>query len=98
LEQLDHPRRRPRQEVAELKEQIEGIILVAGSAQLVRTLVEHDLMDEHRLMVFPVILGTGKRLFGETSDRKPLRLTRSTTVGGGVNILVYTPLRGAIAS
>jgi dihydrofolate reductase len=85
----------PAEEVARLKEQIGGVILVAGSAQLVQTLVEHDLVDELRLMVFPVILGTGKRLFGETSDKKPLRLTRSTTVGDGVNVLTYAPLRNA---
>jgi len=64
----------------------------------VQTLVEHDLVDELRLMVFPVILGTGKRLFGETSDKLPLRLTQATTVGDGINILIYTPLRNLSAS
>ena len=54
-----------------------------------QTLLEHDLVDELRLMVFPVVLGTGKRLFGETSDKKPLRLADSKTVGDGVAILIY---------
>jgi dihydrofolate reductase len=57
----------------------------------VQTLVEHDLVDELRLMVFPVVLGSGKRLFGETSNKKPLRLTDSKMVGGGVAILIYEP-------
>jgi dihydrofolate reductase len=57
----------------------------------VQTLIEHDLVDELRLMVFPVVLGSGKRLFGETSDKKALRLTDSKTVGDGVTILVYQP-------
>ena len=62
-----------------------------------QTLVEHDLVDELRLMVFPVVLGTGKRLFGETSDKKPLRLVDSKTVGDGVAILIYQPREEANA-
>jgi dihydrofolate reductase len=79
------------EEVAKLKEQLNGDIVVHGSAQLVQTLVENDLVDELRLMVFPVVLGTGKRLFGETSDKKPLELAESKTVGDGVAILIYRP-------
>jgi dihydrofolate reductase len=67
----------------------QGDVVVHGSAQLVQALVEDDLVDELRLMVFPVVLGTGKRLFGETTDTKRLRLTRSQAVGDGVVILVY---------
>ena len=77
------------QEVSKLKQTVDGDIVVHGSARLVQGLIERDLVDELRLMVFPVILGTGKRLFGETSDKKSLRLVRSTTVGDGVAILVY---------
>jgi dihydrofolate reductase len=77
------------EEVAKLKQQTHGNILVAGSATLVQTLVEHDLVDELRLMVFPIVLGSGKRLFGETSDKKPLQLVDSKVVGDGVAILVY---------
>ena len=54
-----------------------------------QTLLENDLVDELRLMVFPVVLGSGKRLFGDTSDKKPLRLVDSQTVGDGVGILIY---------
>jgi dihydrofolate reductase len=79
------------EEVAKLKEQLNGDIVVHGSAQLVQTLVENDLVDELRLMVFPVVLGTGKRLFGETSHKKPLELAESKTVGDGVAILIYRP-------
>jgi dihydrofolate reductase len=75
--------------VSKLKQEQAGNIVVHGSAQLVQTLVEHDLVDELRVMVFPVILGTGKRLFGETSDKKSLRLVDSNVVGEGVAILVY---------
>ena len=75
--------------VAKLRDEHDGDIVVHGSAQLVQTLVEHDLVDELRLMVFPVVLGRGKRLFGETSDKKPLRLVDARTVGEGVAILVY---------
>lgn len=63
--------------------------MVAGSARLVQGLIEHDLVDELRLMVFPVVLGKGKRLFGATSDRKRLRLVSSKTVGDGIAILIY---------
>ena len=79
------------EEVSKLRQGPDGDIVVHGSAQLVQTLVEHDLVDELRLMVFPVVLGRGKRLFGETSDKKRLRLTDSKTVGDGVAILIYEP-------
>jgi dihydrofolate reductase len=77
------------EEVKKLKDDVDGVILVAGSAQLVQTLVEHDLVDELRLMVFPVVLGSGKRLFGETTDKKSLELADSKIVGDGVAILTY---------
>jgi dihydrofolate reductase len=78
-------------EVSKLRQAPGGDIVVHGSARLVQTLIEHDLVDELRLMVFPVVLGSGKRLFGETSDKKRLRLTDSKTVGDGVAILIYEP-------
>ncbi len=78
-------------EVSRLKQDVDGVILVAGSAQLVQGLLEHGLVDELRLMVFPVVLGTGKRLFGEGSDKTSLRLVDSKTVGDGVAILTYRP-------
>jgi dihydrofolate reductase len=80
-------------EVSGLRESVSGDILVAGSAQLVQGLIEHDLVDELRLMVFPVVLGKGKRLFGETSAKKSLELAESKIVGGGVAILIYKPAR-----
>jgi dihydrofolate reductase len=76
-------------EVAQVKAKHDGDVVVHGSAQLVQWLLEHDLVDELRLMVFPVVLGTGKRIFGETSDKKRLRLVDSKTVGDGVAILTY---------
>ncbi len=76
-------------EVARLRDAHEGDVVVHGSPQLVQGLLEADLVDELRLMVFPVVLGTGKRLFGETTDKKRLRLTSSQTVGDGVSILVF---------
>ena len=79
------------EEVSKLREERDGEIVVHGSAQLVQELIEHGLVDELRLMVFPVVLGAGKRLFGETSDKRPLRLTDSKTVGDGVAILTYEP-------
>jgi len=78
-------------EVSRLKQELDGDIVVHGSAQLVQALVEQGLVDELRLMVFPVVLGSGKRLFGETSDRRPLRLADSKIVGDGVAILTYAP-------
>jgi dihydrofolate reductase len=76
--------------VAGVKDKHDGDIVVHGSAQLTQALLEDDLVDELRLMVFPVVLGAGKRIFGETSEKKPMRLTDSRTVGDGVAILVYT--------
>jgi dihydrofolate reductase len=76
-------------EASKLKQELDGDIYVHGSCQLVQTLVENDLVDELHLMVFPVILGTGKRIFGDTSDMKRLRLAASKTVGEGVAILTY---------
>ena len=77
------------QAVATVRERHDGDIVVHGSASLVQALVDRDLVDELRLMVFPVVLGAGKRLFGETSEKKRLRLVDSKTVGDGVAILVY---------
>jgi dihydrofolate reductase len=76
-------------DVTKLKSEIDGVILVAGSAQLVQGLLEHDLVDELRLMVFPIVLGTGKRLWGETSDKKRFTLADSKTVGEGIAILTF---------
>jgi dihydrofolate reductase len=79
------------EQVSKLREQPGGDIVVHGSAQLVQTLLENDLVDELRLMVFPVVLGSGKRLFGDTSDKKTLRLKSAETVGDGVTIQIYEP-------
>jgi dihydrofolate reductase len=77
-------------EVAKLREGPDGDIVVHGSAQLVQALIEHDLVDELRLMVFPVVLGSGKRLFGDPGEKKTLRLVDSKAVGDdGVLILTY---------
>jgi dihydrofolate reductase len=86
------------EEVRKLKQELDGDIYVHGSRQLAQTLIESDLVDELHLMVFPVVLGTGKRLFGETSDKKPLRLVESRTVGDGVAILVYRPAADGAAT
>src|SRR6266852_2991266 len=75
--------------VSKLRQGPSGDIVVHGSAQLVQSLLEHDLVDELRLMVFPVVLGTGKRLFSDRSDKKRLRLADSKTVGDGIAILIY---------
>ncbi len=80
-------------EVEKLRQEQDGDIVIHGSGRLVQTLIEHDLVDELRLMVYPVVLGSGKRLFGETTDKKPLRLVDSKVVGDGVAILIYEPTR-----
>jgi dihydrofolate reductase len=77
--------------VSKLKREQDGNIVVHGSAQLTQTLLENDLVDELRLMVFPVVLGTGKRIFGDLTDAKRLQLSDSKTVGEGVSVLVYQP-------
>jgi dihydrofolate reductase len=82
-------------EVSRLKQELDGEILVAASRQLVRTLMEHDLVDELRLMVYPVVLGAGERLFGETSDKMTLRLLDTRTVGDGLALLTYARVRDA---
>jgi dihydrofolate reductase len=80
------------EQATKLKQELDGDIYVHGSRQLAQALIESDLVDELHLMVFPVVLGTGKRLFGETSDKKRLRLMDSKMVGGdGVTVLVYQP-------
>jgi dihydrofolate reductase len=76
--------------VAELKRDVDGDILVNGSVQLVQTLMEHNLVDEYRLMVFPTILGAGKRLFGETGNAAALRLVNAKPAGETL-ILIYEP-------
>ena len=83
--------------VAELKRKHEGDIVVHGSAQLVQALIENDLVDELRLMVFPILLGTGKQVFGATSDKKRLQLVDTKVVGDGVLILTYAQPEGASA-
>src|ERR1700727_3897023 len=80
-------------EVSALKERVDGEILVYASYQLGRTLLEHDLVDELRLTVFPVALGTGERLFGETSDKKAMRLLGTRIVGAGLVLYTYALAR-----
>jgi dihydrofolate reductase len=82
-------------EVSKLKEQTQGEIIVYASRPLVHALMEHDLVDELRLTVFPVALGAGERLFGETSDKRPLRLTNTETIGHGLAHLTYERAREA---
>jgi dihydrofolate reductase len=79
------------EEVTKLKQEVDGVILIAGSAQLVQALLDLDLVDELRLMVFPVLLGSGKRLFGDVGEKKRLRLSSSRTVGDGIALLTYEP-------
>ena len=80
-------------EVSKLKQQIHGEIVVYASCPLVRTLMEHDLVDELRLIVFPVVLGAGERLFGETSDKSPCASSTPRTVGDGLAYLTYELVR-----
>jgi dihydrofolate reductase len=81
--------------VSKLKQEVDGEIVVLGSPQLARTLIEHDLVDELRLTMYPVALGAGERLFGETSDKRPMRLVDTQTVGDGIAILTYERVRDA---
>jgi dihydrofolate reductase len=80
-------------EVSKLKRELHGEINVPGSFQLLRTLLEHDLVDELRLKIFPVVLGAGERLFGETSDKKPMRLVASQSLDDAIAYLTYEPVR-----
>ena len=80
-------------EVSRLKEELDGEIVVPASYRLGRTLMELDLVDELRLVVFPVVLGTGERLFGETSGKKPMRLVNAQTIGEGLVFLTYKFVR-----
>jgi dihydrofolate reductase len=75
--------------VAHVRDEVDGDVIVHGSAQLVHALLENDLVDELRLMIFPVVLGSGKRVYGETSDMRTLRLADSKAVGDGVLLVVY---------
>jgi dihydrofolate reductase len=82
-------------EVSKLRQELHGDIVVPASFQLVRTLMERDLVDELRLKIFPVVLGAGERLFGQTSDKKPLRLAGTQTVEDGIACLTYQRVRDA---
>jgi dihydrofolate reductase len=82
-------------EVSRLKQELDGDIVVVASFQLVRTLMDHDLVDELRLKIYPVVLGAGERLFGETSDKKHMRLADTQTIDGDVAYLTYEPVRDA---
>jgi dihydrofolate reductase len=82
-------------EVSTLKHQVEGDIVVYGSGRLVHTLIEHDLVDELRLMTYPFVVGAGERLFGQTSGVKPMRLVDTRTVGESLVLLTYRPDRDA---
>jgi dihydrofolate reductase len=82
-------------EVSKLKKAVSGEILVYASYTLVHTLIEHDLVDELRLVIFPVVLGAGDRLFGETTNKKPLSLVDTTTMGNGLTFVTYEFVRDA---
>jgi dihydrofolate reductase len=82
-------------EVSKLKQALEGDIVVYASFQLMHRLMEHDLVDELRLMIIPIVLGAGERLFGETSDTKAMRLVDSRTIDAGVAYLIYERVRDA---
>ncbi|MFB7652384.1 MULTISPECIES: dihydrofolate reductase family protein [unclassified Streptomyces] len=82
-------------EVSKLRQEVDGDIVVYASGRLVHTLLEHDLVDELRLMIFPFVLGAGRRLFGEAGGKKPMRLVDTQTVGDGLAFLTYRPARDA---
>jgi dihydrofolate reductase len=79
-------------EVREVGRELDGEVTIPASFQLARTLMQHGLVDELRLMIYPIVLGAGERLFGETSDRKPMRLVNTRTLDGGVAHLTYQPV------
>src|SRR5262249_43181122 len=83
----------PVEDVAKLKQDFDGVILIAGSVMLVQALIDADLVDELRLMVYPVLLGDGKRLFGPVGDKKGLKLADARTVGDGISLLTYEAAR-----
>jgi dihydrofolate reductase len=85
----------PVEEVSRLKQELTGELVVYASFQLLHTLLEHDLVDELRLMIHPVVLGAGERLFGETSNKKSMRLVDTRTVGDDLAYLTYAPVRDA---
>ena len=76
-------------EVSKLKQEITGDVVLVASFQLLRTLLEHDLVDELRLRIYPVVIGAGERLFGETSDKKLMRLVDTQTIDGDITYLIY---------
>ena len=82
-------------EVSKLKQELDGEIIVPASYQLARTLLEHDLVDELRLVIFPVVLGDGERLLGEISDKKPMRLLNVNTIGDGLAFITYEVVKDA---
>ena len=82
-------------EVSTLKQHTDGDIVIAGRFQLVRTLIEHDLVDELQLKIFSVALRSGERLFGQTSDKKPMRLLDTQTLEGGIAYLSSQPVPDA---
>jgi dihydrofolate reductase len=82
-------------EVSKLKQKVDGDIVVYASSRLVQTLIEHDLVDELRLITYPFVLGAGERLFGETSEWKPIRLVDTRTIGDGLALLTYRPVLDA---
>jgi dihydrofolate reductase len=82
-------------EVSKLKQKLAGDIVIYASSRLVHTLIEHDLVDGLRLMIYPFVLGAGERLFGETSDQKPMRLVDTRTVGDGLAFLTYQAVQDA---
>jgi dihydrofolate reductase len=82
-------------EISSLKQRLDGEIVVYGSRQLVRTLMDHDLVDEVRLTVYPVVLGAGERLFDDLADKTSLRLAKATTIGDGFAFLTYEVVRNS---
>ena len=83
------------EEAAKLKEELNGEIVVPGSRQLVQTLIQHELVDELRLMIYPFVLGSGERLFGQTNGKLTLKLVANRTLGDSLAHVTYEILRAA---